>query len=139
MLRPHERWALQHIDGAVLALGDDGCIGFATPGAQDLLGWDAGLVGQPLSIIVPERLRARQKASYEQFVVLQGRRQQGNVHRHPALCRDGSERPVQIEVAGFRRTDGSLFLCAGLADDLEPRPELGALEVFLAAEGYRRV
>lgn len=139
MLRPGERRALEQVDSAVLALGDDGRIGFATTPAQKLLGWDGSLVGQSLSAIVPQRLRSRQQAGYQQFVMLQGRRQQGGIHRHPALCRDGSERPLQIEVVAFHRPDGSMFMCAALADDAAPPPGLGGLDIFLGADGYRRL
>lgn len=138
MLRPEEQAALGSARGAVVALGDDGRIGFASRAAQRLLGWDDGLVGQPLSAIIPEDLRARQRAGYEGFVLARGR-PQASVHRHDALCRDGSRRPVQVQVAGFRRPDGSLFVCAGIADAAAPLPDVDPVEDALARWGYRRV
>ena len=141
MLRPAEERALQKGTGALLALGDDGRIGYASAGAQALLGWDDGLVGQPLSVIVPQRLHALFRSGFGHFVTTGGRDRPGSarIHRHPAKRRDGSEWPVQIHVRGFRRPDGSLFICAGLAVDPGPSPVLDPVALALAGHGYTRL
>ena len=141
MLRPPEQQVLDRSHGALVALGDDGRIGFATPEAQHLLRWPRSLAGQRLSAIVPPRLHKDFGASFGQFVVTRGRGRSthGSLHRHPALCGDGSERPVQILVRGFRRPDGSIFLCAALGEDPGPTPDLEAVARGLAGHGYSRL
>lgn len=136
MLRPAEAAALARASGAVVAVGDDGRIAFATPEALRLLGWSTNLVGEPLSALVPERLRDRHHHRYEHFV-LSPRKELGYPKVQPARGEDGLEHPVQVDILAFQRPDSSLFLCSALAAaDGEP-PSLGLVHSDLAARGYR--
>lgn len=124
--------------GAIVAVGDDGFIAFATPAALQLLGWDASLVGKPQQTIVPLRLRDRHRAGLKAFVVSRHHK----LHypaREPALCQDGSEREIDIVVIGFRRPDGSMFLCSTLGAPGGAAPSLGDVELNLSASGYQRL
>ena len=141
MLRAVERAALADLRMALVALGDDGRIGLATPEALGVLGWDSSLLGRPLSAIVPPRLRAAQKAGVQDFVLHRGHGVRSSVHRHSGLGADGKERPLQIHVLGFRRPDGSMFLCAALAPDEAgaAQPATQRVVAALQANGYALV
>ena len=138
MLRPEEKTALQDADGALIAVGDDGFIAFATPAALALVGWDETLVGRPLQTIVPPRLRQRHAKGFRDYVVSR----RPKLHypaREPALGLDGKEREVEIVVAAFRRPDGSMFMCSALGPVGGPVPNVGHLESALRDVGYQRL
>lgn len=125
-------------DGAILAVGDDGFIAFATPAALALVGWDDTLVGRPLQTIVPPRLRQRHAKGFRDYVVSR----QAKLHypaREPALGIDGKEREVEIVVVAFRRPDGSMFMCSALGPIGGPAPTVENLETALVDFGYRRL
>lgn len=138
MLRPEEAKALHVAEGAVVAVGDDGHIAFATPAALALLGWDTSLVGKTLQAIVPPRLRERHSKGFRTYVASRTPK----LHYpaiEPALGMDGAEREVAIVVVGFRRPDGSLFMCSALGPPGGPPPTLGRTESELVESGYRRL
>lgn len=105
----------QAATGAVVAVGDDDLIAYASADALALLRWDAHLVGQSLTAIIPERLRSRHLEGFGRYT----RTGQSNLHgktvRVPALCRDGQERELDLTIRVFRRPDGTRLVSAGLS------------------------
>lgn len=138
VLRDEEAAALQRATGALVAIGDDGCIAFANDDALWVLGWDHNLVGLPMSAIVPRRDRPRHSDAFTRFVAsLHPSLSYPKAQR--ALAQDGTERDVQVAVHAYRRPDASLFLCGALALADEPPPDLEALGAVLRRHGYERV
>jgi PAS domain S-box-containing protein len=135
MLRPEEAAALQTARHPVIAIGDDGLVGYASRSALALVGWSQALVGKPLSALIPERLMPHHKQAYHRFVVTR-KQARYEARVQPALAEDGSERPVQVFVGGFRRNDGSLFVCATLAPPGLPGLDLGGIPDALRRYGY---
>jgi len=106
--------------GAVVAVDDDGTIGFATPDALALLGWDDSLIGKPLTTIIPDRLLPRHLVGFAAYVRTGKSRLQGSTVRVPARRRDGSEKQLDLTIRVFKRPDGTKLVSAGLSE-----PELG--------------
>jgi PAS domain-containing protein len=136
VLRPAEEAALVKAFGAVVAIGDDGLVAYANARALRLLHWSRHLVGQRLSVLVPDRLKERQHRSFQGFVLARGR-PFPYPKVLPAVGEDGQERPVLVQVLAFRRPDGSLFMCSSMAPEGEPAPPLASVHDELAANGYR--
>lgn len=115
-LRKDEVALFESAIGAVVAVGTDDLIAYASPEALALLRWDDRLVGQPLTAIIPERLRSRHLEGFGRYV----RTGQSNLHgktvRVPALCGDGRERDLDLTIRVFRRPDGTRLVSAGLSE-----------------------
>ncbi|HUR24572.1 MAG TPA: PAS domain S-box protein [Candidatus Thermoplasmatota archaeon] len=101
--------------GAVVAVGTDDLIAYASTEALALLGWDEGLVGRPLTVIIPERLRARHREGFARYAKTGESRLHGKTVRVPALCKDGRERDLDLTIRVFRRPDGTRLVSAGLS------------------------
>jgi phosphoserine phosphatase RsbU/P len=86
-------------DGVVVA-DDQGCIVYANPAIRSLLGHEpAALRGQPLSILVPARLRAAHVHGYSRFLTTGPGKLVGATTQVPALHADGSEIAVELTLA----------------------------------------
>ena len=101
--------------GAVVAVGTDDLIAYASPEALALLRWDDRLVGQPLTIIIPERLRGRHIEGFTRYAKTGQSNLHGKTVRVPALCHDGKERDLDLTIRVFRRPDGTRLVSAGLS------------------------
>jgi PAS domain S-box-containing protein len=109
------RFLATHMGEAFVGVGDDQCIVFWSPEAEDMMGWmQEEILGRPLSTIQPERYRRRHQAGFDRI------RRKGvdgvkvlfeNTH-FEALKRDGTEVPVSIATAGWRSPDGRLYFLA---------------------------
>jgi PAS domain S-box-containing protein len=115
MLRREETEAFAAFAGAVVAVGDDGLIQFASSGALQVLGWDASLVGRPLTTIIPERLQPEHRTGFDRYVRTGVSRLQGRTVRVPARTQAGPEREVDLTIRVFRRPDGTKLVAAALS------------------------
>jgi PAS domain S-box-containing protein len=115
-LRNDELALFQSTRGAVVAVGTDDLIAYASPEALALLGWDSGLVGRALTSIIPERLRIRHLEGFGRYVETGRSNLHGKTVRVPALCQDGSERELDLTIRVFQRPDGSRLVSAGLSE-----------------------
>jgi PAS domain S-box-containing protein len=115
-LREGENTLFRSAPGAVVAVGDDDLIAYASPEALELVGWDEGLVGLPLTTIIPARLRDRHLQGFGRYVKTGASNLHGKTVRVPALRRDGSERELDLTIRVFRRPDGSRLVSAGLSE-----------------------
>jgi PAS domain S-box-containing protein len=106
----------QSVQGAVVAVGTDDLIAYATPEAMAILRWDDQLIGQPLTAIIPERLRDRHLQGFARYATTGRSNLHGKTVRVPALCRDGKERELDLTIRVFRRPDGSRLVSAGLSE-----------------------
>lgn len=101
--------------GAVLTVGDDDRILFASPAALALLGWGPDLQGRTLTQIIPDRLQGRHLHGFERYVHTGESRLQGATVRVPARRRDGSEIELDLTIRVFRRPDGSKLVSAAMS------------------------
>ena len=63
------RGVLEELGDAVLAADRHNLIVLANRGAERLLGWDRNeLVGQPLTVIQPERMRHRHLVAFQRYL-----------------------------------------------------------------------
>lgn len=80
---------------AVVVADPEGTITFWNPAATALFGWEAHeAVGQPLDLIIPERLRQRHGEGYARVMATGHTAYGGRLLEVPALHRDG--RPLSI-------------------------------------------
>lgn len=126
--------------GALVAVGDDGRIRFATREACDLLGWP-DLQGQPLTAIIPLRLQPSHHAGFGRYVSTGNSNLQGRTVRVPARRLDGSETDLDLTIRVFRRPDGSKLVTAALSKASlgKPPPNLKVLEDAFAKRMYELV
>lgn len=140
VLTPAERDELARAGGAVLAVGDDGSVAYASPAARALLGWDASLVGQPLDAIIPDRLQRRHHEGFARYVRTGESRLQGHPVRVPARRRDGTETELDLTIRVFRRPDGTKLVAAEVSPAAgRPPAGLQALETALMRRAYELI
>lgn len=128
---------------AVIEVGPTGTIMSATEGIVDLLGWHPRqLVGQPLTMIMPERFHRSHRGSFERFVETGRSRHVERPLEVPALTADGTERDIELlfasRLSGEDRVVVGILRLAGDVDD-EVSNELAdrvqqTLEHLLAAD-----
>jgi PAS domain S-box-containing protein len=110
----------QTTDDTVLIVGADNLIRFANPAADSLFGHPAGtLVGQALSVVIPERMRAGHQAGMTRHMADGSRKLDWSGARVPARRADGSEVPVEIRFARFDTEGETLFV--GFLRDITER------------------
>jgi PAS domain S-box-containing protein len=105
------RRVLDAMPDAVVAADDDGVIVYTNRATEALLGWPAGeLIGQPLTTIVPGRLRDIHAAGFGRFAATREPRLMGHAVRIPALRRDGTEVAVELTLSLFPAGEAHLLL-----------------------------
>ena len=84
---------------AIVSADADGLVTTWNQGAEALFGHRAEeVVGRPLLVIIPERMRARHEAGFARACA-GGERRLGSVVEVPALHKDGTEFPVELSLA----------------------------------------
>lgn len=95
----HFRSLAEAAPDAIVTGDATGHIAYANPAAERLFGYpSAELVGRPIAVLVPERLRAAHTAGLERFVRTGRGRLVGTTLTVPALCSDGRELPVELSL-----------------------------------------
>lgn len=103
-------------DHAIITANLEGEITSWNPAAAALFGWaEADVIGKNLTIIIPERLRARHQAGMAHYKETGEGPIIGKAVRVPAVRADGTEFPVIITVRGFQ-TGGGRFVSAMISD-----------------------
>jgi PAS domain S-box-containing protein len=111
------------ITEAILTADARGRITYANGAACAMFGWEAHeLLGQPFTILVPERHREPHRAR------LRGMLSQGLTAEIKGVRRDGSEFPIEVALGSWER-DGRRAYTAILRDVTERRATLRALEL----------
>jgi PAS domain S-box-containing protein len=102
---------LSGLSAAILVADRNGHIVHANPAAERLLGYAPGaLTGRAVEDLVPTRLRAWHQAARKSYSETPVRRELRPGARLVALCADGSELPVEIELAPVRQADGHVVV-----------------------------
>jgi PAS domain S-box-containing protein len=110
---------------AIVAADREGRIRFWNPGAERLFGYTRDeVLGSPLDLIIPERLRARHWEGYERVMQTgQSRYGEADVLAVPALRKDGTTISVEFTVVPLRDQAGGLIALAALMRDVTKRFE----------------
>jgi len=104
---------------AIFTLAEDGAILLANPAAEKIFGYaPSELVGQPLTMLMPERLQPGYKSALEKYVAtgVQGTSWDGAVL--VGVHRDGHEIPLEISFGQYVR-DGKRVFTAIVRDVTE--------------------
>lgn len=106
-----------------MAADVDNMVLYINRAAETLLGWPSSdLIGQPLTVIMPERFRARHRAGFDRFVRTRESSVLGQPLRLPAVRMDGTEIEVELVVSTAELPFGTILL--GLLRDMSERVEL---------------
>lgn len=115
--------ALDVLADAVIGSDDSDRVVYVNPAAERLLGWTrAELVGQPLTVLMPERMRPLHEAGFRHYMTTGKTRIMGVPVRVSALRKDGSEIDVELTLSPIP-SEASRIVVASLRD-LRDRVEL---------------
>lgn len=102
------RHALLALPEPLLVIDENGTLELVNKAAETLLGWDDGsLVGESLTVVIPERLRTAHWEGFRRWVRDGRSSVVGHPLRVPALRRDGSEIEVDLRIAEIEATSSS--------------------------------
>lgn len=125
---------------AILAVDRAGAITFWNPGAERIFGFSAQeALGASLDLIIPEALRARHNAGFEQAMASGATRYgDGDLLSVPAIRKDGGRLSAQFTVSFVKTAEGSVAgMVAILRDGSKTYEELKNLRRALADCGAR--
>ncbi|MYR56823.1 SpoIIE family protein phosphatase [Streptomyces sp. SID625] len=106
-LAPWDAGDVEDSSVPAVAADDDGRIIAANAALADLLGWKTDeLIGQPLTVLIPEHLRERHRAGFAALRLTGRSRIMGRSIPLPALHRDGSLVHVRLHVQSQEAVDG---------------------------------
>ncbi len=131
------RTILTEAADAIVYAARDGTIGFWNRGAERIFGFSAAeALGQRLDIIIPEGLRARHWAGFDETMRTgQSRYGAGDVLAVPGLRKDGTRISLEFTIVPIRDADGTLAGIAALLRDVTARfNELRALRAARSQE-----
>jgi PAS domain S-box-containing protein len=122
---------------AIIYADAEGQIGFWNKGAERIFGFPADeAIGQPLDIIIPERLRKRHWSGYREAVCI-GKSPYGSndVLAAPARRKDGTHIWVEFTILPFRDKAGRTLGMAAILRDVTKRFEkMKAVQTATALE-----
>jgi PAS domain S-box-containing protein len=110
---------------AILATDRGNRVVYANPSAHALLGWAPGtLVGQPLTALMPSRMRAAHEAGFARYLATGRTAIMGRPVRVPALRQDGVEIDVELTLSPLAGADARGVRVVASMRDLRDRVEL---------------
>lgn len=123
---------------AIFTIDSESRILFANRKVEEMFGYSREeIIGKPLSIIIPERLRAAHHRGIERYMQTRKKHIPWNGVELPALHKDGHEFPVELTFGEFHDESGTIF--TGFARDVTDRSRVrAALELTLAQEQAAR-
>jgi phosphoserine phosphatase RsbU/P len=108
---------VDNLNDAVVIVDDEGRILYLNRSIERMLEWDpAALLGQPVSVLVPERLRAAHQAGFDRFLGTRTPTILGQPTRLPALTASGNEHLVELVLTSLALPDGTIVIAAALRD-----------------------
>jgi len=120
---------------AIIAADKEGIIRFWNPGAERIFGYARNdAIGQPLDIIIPERLRKRHWDGYYHVIRSgESRYGHGDVLAVPGIKKDGGGVSIEFTIVPLRDGAGELTGLAAIMRDVTKRfEETRALKQELA-------
>jgi PAS domain S-box-containing protein len=127
----HYRAVAEAATDAIITIDSDSTILVINPAAERIFGYSSEeMIGQPLTILMPEYLRHLHKAGITRYLET-GRKHIGwAAVQLPGLHKSGAEIPLEISFAEFT-TDGRRFF-TGIARDISERKRLQDRQARLA-------
>jgi PAS domain S-box-containing protein len=120
---------------AIITIDEQSTILFINRAAQKIFGYTrAELIGQPMTILMPEYLRHLHRAGLERYLSIGERHISWDAVELPGLHKDGREIPLEISFGEFVE-DGRRFF-TGIARDITERKQ--AREALQRREEYFR-
>lgn len=105
---------------AIVTIDEESRILFANRAAEKTFGHSvAQMLGRPLTMLMPERLRDAHLASFERYLDTGERRLTWNSIQLPGLHKDGGEISLEISFGEFHKNGGRFF--AGFLRDVTER------------------
>ena len=105
-----DRLLWQTSTDVVLMVDEHSVIRFCNPAIERMLGWTpAEVVGQPLAIVQPERLRQGHRHGFARYLSTGERRLDWRAVEAVALHRDGREIPVEIAFSDMQMDGQRIF------------------------------
>jgi PAS domain S-box-containing protein len=105
---------------AIVSADSDGRLLSWNKGAERMLGWRAEeAVGRPLTVIIPERLRARHQEGLARVRQTGQSRLAGRVLELVGLRKDGTEFPIELSIGMWESDTGPQF--SGVIRDISER------------------
>ncbi len=134
-LAPISRVIAETASDAIITIDDASTILFANPATEKIFGYKLDeLVGQSLTMLMPEYLRHLHRAGLDRYVTNGTRHMTWDAVQLPGLHRDGSEIPLELSFGEFVE-DGKHFF-TGIARDITDRKQ--AQEALQHSEEYLR-
>ncbi len=135
------RTLVHEMPDAVIYADGGGAIRFWNAGAERIFGFAAAeALGQSLDVIIPESLRARHWAGFDETMRTgKSRYGAGDLLAVPAVRKDGTRLSIEFTVMPFHdAADQKLGIAAVLRDVTSRFEEMRALRRQLAARGSDR-
>ena len=108
---------------AILTIDDQSTILFANPAAGKMFGYlHEEMIGQPLTILMPDYLRQVHRAAFEQYLATGERHPSWDSISLPGLHKSGREIPLELSFCEFVENGRRLF--TGFARDITQRRQL---------------
>lgn len=105
---------------AIITIDEDSIIAFASAPVREIFGYEPEeLVGQNLSMLIPEALRAAHLTGLQHYVDTGQRHTSWKLLEFPGLHRDGSE--ISLELSFGELQDGNSRLYTGVIRDVSER------------------
>ena len=114
---------LETVADAILVADRQGIIRLWNPGAARIFGFSPEeAIGQPLDLIIPERLRARHADGYDRVMETgESRYGSGDLLAVPALTRDGSQISVEFTIVPLSESGSRPTGMAAILRDVTSR------------------
>jgi diguanylate cyclase (GGDEF)-like protein/PAS domain S-box-containing protein len=107
---------------ALIAIGEEGLIEFVNQSALKLFGYDEReVMGEPITIIVPERMRGAHTKGFARVVAGEKPTLGGKTVEVFAIRKDGTEFPIEITLSIWR--DGLKMFAGAIIKDISDRRE----------------
>lgn len=118
---------------SLISIGSSGYIEFVNPSACALFGYDRDeMLGQPITIIIPERMRGAHSAGLARVAGGAKPNLGGKTVEVSAIRKDGTEFPIEITLSIWEGEDG---FCAGaIITDISERKEREGRLMRLASQ-----
>lgn len=95
---------------AIVSADAEGRIVYANKSAETTFGYAAGgLVGQPLTVLMPDRFRRAHQEGFGRFLATGNAKVLGKVVELVGQRRDGSEFPLELSLAHWRESEAHFF------------------------------
>ena len=117
--QPLEVALVASTDHAIVVADTDGVICFWNAAAESMFGHSrSDAVGQPLDIIIPDKLRARHWSGYHRVMQTGETEYAGRTLAVPAIRRDGARISVEFTVTLLRDATGAIHGIGAIVRDV---------------------